>query len=187
MAEILIINETCIKKYTHINDAVDAKLLYPAIYLAQDKYLMPYLGTNLYNKIKDDILNNTLSGNYQILVDDYCRKVVLWWTMVEAYPHLVYKLDNSSLVTRTSDDSQVVSSDVYAMMLDKAKQNAEHYLNLMIDYLCYNNHLFPEYSNNTFPARAPIQFKQGSLSYRFSNGNTATSQTRRDIRLDQIP
>lgn len=105
MAEVLFISDVYIKKYTQVNGAVDSNLLYPSVYLAQDKYLSPWLGANLYTKLKDDIANNTLSGAYQILVDDYCRKVVLWWTMVEALPSLVYKLDNGTYVQRTSEDS----------------------------------------------------------------------------------
>ena len=84
MAEILIISDVYVKKYTNINGAVDPNLLYPSMYLAQDKYLAPYLGTSLFEKIKTIFLNNTLAGDYQILVEDYARRVVLWWTMVEA-------------------------------------------------------------------------------------------------------
>ena len=71
--------------------------------------------------------------------------------------------------------------------MDKARQNAEYYLNVMIDYLCSNTDLYPEYKNNVWPQRDPIQYKRGSLAYMISNGNTATSRTRYEIRLDQIP
>ncbi len=77
MAEILFISDVYIKKYTQVNGAVDSQLLYPSVYLAQDKYLQPWLGTNLYNKLKDDIAANTLSGDYETLVTEYCQKVVL--------------------------------------------------------------------------------------------------------------
>jgi len=105
MAEVLFINDVYVKKYTTINGAVDPNLLYPSIYLSQDKYLSAYLGTSLYTKLKDDIADNTLSGDYQTLVDDYARRVVLWWTMVEALPSLTYKVDNGTLVQRQSEDS----------------------------------------------------------------------------------
>ena len=50
--EVLLIDENYIKKYTWINGSVDPLLLYPAIYLSQDKYAQLYLGTDLYNRIK---------------------------------------------------------------------------------------------------------------------------------------
>jgi len=68
MAEILLISDVYIKKYTNINGAVDPNLLYPSIYLAQDKHLAPYLGTALYEKIKNDIENNTLAGRTKHLL-----------------------------------------------------------------------------------------------------------------------
>ncbi len=38
MAEILFISDVYIKKYTQVNGAVDSQLLYPSVYLAQDKF-----------------------------------------------------------------------------------------------------------------------------------------------------
>ena len=188
MAEVLFVNDTYIKKYTQVNGAVDSNLLYPSVYLAQDKYLLPYLGTNLYNKLKDDVANNTLYGNYATLVDDYVRRVVLWWTMVEVLPFLTYKLDNGTLVQRTSEDAQPVTDRVFKDMVDRAIKNAEHYTGLLVDFLCANSSLFPEYLNNTFPQRAPLQVKKPSSEVIFSKGNTATSRTNYgDIRLSQLP
>ena len=88
MAEVLLISENYIKKYTTVNGSVDPNLLYPSIYLAQDKWLLPFLGTNLLNKIKDDVANNTIAGNYQILLEDYIQKCLLWWVMVDVTPNL---------------------------------------------------------------------------------------------------
>ena len=68
MAEVLFINENYIKKYTTINGAVDPNLLYPAIYLSQDRWVGPFLGDDLLNKLKSDVANNTVAGNYLILL-----------------------------------------------------------------------------------------------------------------------
>ncbi len=37
---------------TTVNGSVDPNILYPSVYLAQDKWLLPFLGTDLLNKIK---------------------------------------------------------------------------------------------------------------------------------------
>lgn len=188
MAEVLFINDVYVKKYTQVNGAVDSNIIYPAVYLAQDKYLMPYLGTNLYEKLKADVSNNTLSGNYLTLVDDYVRKVVLWWAMVEVLPYLTYKLDNGTLVQRTSEDAQPVSDRVFKDMVDRSLKNAEYYTGLMVDFICANSSLFPEYNNNVWPDRAPLQIKKSSTSIVFSQGNTATSRNNYgEIRLSQLP
>ena len=187
MAEVLFINDVYIKTYTQVNGSVDSNLLYPSIYLAQDKYLMPYLGTNLYEKLKTDIAANDLSGDYQTLVDDYCLKVVLWFTMVEALPNLQYKIDNSTLVQRNSEDATAVSDAVMKDAIDRAMSNATFYLNLLVDYLCAESSKFPEYSNNVWPQRCPITLKKASFSYMISTGNTDTSRTYYEKRISEIP
>jgi hypothetical protein len=188
MAEILFINDVYIKKYTQVNGAVDSNILYPAVYLAQDKYLLPYLGTNLFEKLKDDVANSTLSGNYETLVNDYVQRVVLWWTMVEVMPFLTYKLDNGTLVQRTSEDAAPVSDRVFKDMLERAVNNAEHYTGLLVDFLCAYSNLFPEYNNNVFPQRCPIQIKKANSAYIFSCGNTVLSNTNYgNVRINQIP
>jgi hypothetical protein len=185
MAEVIFINDAYIKKYTQVNGGVDSNILYPSIYLAQDKYLAPLLGTRLYNKLKTEVTNNTLGGVYLTLMDDYVRKVVLWYTMAEVLPYLTYKLDNGTLVQRVSEDAQPVPDQVFKNMMDRAKVNAEYYAGLLSDYLCANTSLFPEYSNNQWPERAPVTLKQGRSAVMFSHGANGCGYG--DKRYSQIP
>jgi hypothetical protein len=157
--EILLINEELLKKYTPLTDAVDPNLIRPCIYVAQDMYLQNFLGTNLINKIKDDVANETLTGNYEILLNDYVLKLLIWWTMVELYPSLLYKHDNGNLVSRQSEDTTPVTKGEMESLKEKARENARFYTNRMVNYLRFNSSLFPEYTNNTndniFPDRNP--------------------------------
>jgi hypothetical protein len=175
MAEVLFINENYIKKYTTINGAVDPNLLYPAIYLSQDRWVGPFLGDDLLNKLKSDVANNTVAGNYLILLEDYVQKAVLWWTMVEVLPNLTYKIDNGSLVQRISEDVQVIGNNTMSDFIDRAKANAEYYTTRLVEYLCANSHLFVEYSSNVYPERSPRTDVMNLQNYIFTSGNTATS------------
>ena len=147
--EILLINEDVLKKYTPLTDAVDPNLIRPCIYVAQDMYLQNFLGTNLTNKIKDDVANGTLSGNYEILLNEYILKLLIWWRMVELYPSLFYKHDNGNLVSRQSEDTTPVTKGEMESLKEKARENARFYTKRMVDYLRFNTTLFPEYTNNT--------------------------------------
>jgi hypothetical protein len=187
MAEVIFISDVYIKKYTQVNDSVDPNFFYPSIYLAQDKYVQPYLGTSLFNRLKSDVESNTLAGDYKTLMDDYILKVVLWWCMVDAYPYLTYKIDNGSLVQRVSEDTQPASDAVMKAMMDRARQNAEYYTGLLIDYLCAKSNLFPEYSDNTFPERNPIGIRKGDAHYIFSRGGHPANVRIGERRLDQLP
>ena len=147
--EVLLIDENYIKKYTWINGSVDPLLLYPAIYLSQDKYAQLYLGTDLYNRIKEDVVNDDITGAYATLLDNYLRRMIMWWTMYEVLPHLYVKTDNGSLVIRTSEDTQPISQTDLQNYRDQARQQAMFYTQRMVDYLCHNSSDFPEYTTNT--------------------------------------
>lgn len=187
MAEVLFINDVYIKKYTSVNGSVDPNLLYPSILLAQDKYLEVYLGTNLMDKLKTDVENNTLAGNYLTLMDEYVRKCLLWFTMVEVIPYLTYKIDNGTLVQRTSEDTQSIDGGTMKDLISRNQINADYYRKRLVDYLCANSSLFPEYSSNTWPDISPNSTQGPTASYTFSTGNTATSRTGGYKRINQIP
>jgi hypothetical protein len=147
--EILLINEELLKKYTPLTDAVDPNIIRPCIYVAQDMYLQNFLGTNLTNKLKDDVANNTLADQYETLLNDYVIKLLIWWVMVELYPSLLYKHDNGNLVSRQSEDTTPVTKGEMESLKEKARENARFYTKRMVDYLRFNTNLFPEYTNNT--------------------------------------
>ncbi len=147
--EILLINEELLKKYTPLTDAVDPNLIRPCIYVAQDMYLQNFLGTNLTNKLKDDVTHNTLADQYETLLNEYVIKLLIWWVMVELYPSLLYKHDNGNLVSRQSEDTTPVTKGEMESLKEKARENARFYTKRMVDYLRFNTNLFPEYTNNT--------------------------------------
>ena len=166
--EVLFIDEHYLKKYTQINEAVDTNLIRPAIYLAQDKYIQLWLGTDLYNKIKTEIQNNTLSGVYETLLDQYILKPTVWWTMVELYPSLTYKHDNGNIVTRQSENTTGITKGELDSLVNKARDNANWYTQRLVDYLCDNASLYPEYRSNTYPDISPLKKVNRQSSVIFS-------------------
>lgn len=187
MATIYFISSEYLKKHTTVNGSVDDNIIYPCVTLAQDKWMLPYLGSDLMAKLKTDVEDDTLSGNYLTLMNDYVRPAVTWWTMFEVTPHLTYRMDNGTLVQRISEDAQPISDRVMKDMLDRFKRNAEHYTTLMVEYLCANSTLFPEYSSNTWPERSPKTDVTGMSNYTVSGGNTSMSFTGYFKRLSQLP
>ena len=73
----LYINASRIKKDTALGSAVDDNLLHPYILIAQDRWILPALGTDLDAKLKQDIIDSTLVGNYETLVTDYTRETFI--------------------------------------------------------------------------------------------------------------
>lgn len=174
--EVLFIDENYIKKYTWINGSVDPLLLYPAIYLAQDEKIQQYLGTDLYYKIKDDLEANTISGNYLLLLDRYIRRATCWWAMYEVLPHLWVKTDNGSLVQHTSEDTTSISPDAYESYREQTRQKAMFFTARMVDYLCYNQSLFPEYLTNSQNQMWSDSNVYPSNNFEISSGNDRKSR-----------
>ena len=154
-AEVLFVNPDYMKRLTQLNGGVEDSVMVPAIILAQDKYLQQYLGTDLLNKLKSDISGDGVAGDYVTLLDNYVRKATVWWTMVELLPNLYVKLDNGGLVIRTSDKTTPISSDDLHREIENARQNAQFYTSRLVEYLCANQSLFPEYTSNTSPDMFP--------------------------------
>ena len=146
-SEVLFVNADYVKHYSHINESVEEAYLDSHIMLAQDKHVHIYLGTQLFDKLKDDIRNGTLSGNYISLMDNHVRKVTLWWTLVEMIPHLHVKIHNGGLVVRTSENAINITKADLNREMDQARSNAQYYTQRMVDYLCNNTNLFPEYAD----------------------------------------
>ena len=176
MATILFLSPQFIANNTTLNDQVEQNLLKSPIQVAQDKYAENYLGTRLYKKLLSDIEDDDLSGNYLTLFDDYVVHMILWWTMVEAYPYLYVKHDNGTLAVRTGDNFSPVTEEQYQMLINTARNNAQMYTERMIRYLCDNSSLFLEYTSNEYPDIHPVKKVYSENNMTFSLGNTAMSR-----------
>jgi len=168
---ILFIDPEYLKNNTFLNGSVEDSYLRPAMNLAQDKWISPYLGDNLYSKLKTDVENSTLTGDYLTLVRDYIRPALAWWTVVEYMPNALNKIDNSGIVQRTSEDVQPASSADATRLQEQARQSAHYYTEIMWRYLCHNSDLFDEYSENTNEQRHPIRFKSSYNGMTVSRGH----------------
>ena len=152
-AEVLFVNVDYLKRLTNLNGSVESGIIVPSVILAQDKYLQQYLGTDLLNHLKANI--SSLTGAYETLMDEYVRKVVCWWTMVELMPNLYVRLDNGGLMIRTADNTQAITENDLHREIENARQNAQFYTERLVSYLCNNTSTFPEYTSNVSPDMSP--------------------------------
>ena len=167
--EVLFINSDYIKRYTGLNGSVEEGYLFPYILTAQDKNLQLYLGTALYERLKEDVADGTLAGDYKALMDNYVLKSLMWWAMVEVLPTLYVKIDNGGLVIKNAPNTTPISRNDLQMQIDNAKNNALFYSNRLTDYLCDNSSLFPEFTSNTGSQITPRD-NNNYAGYKISNG-----------------
>ena len=150
---VLFISEDKLKDSTAINLNVDVNLLLPYVRQAQKLYVETKLGTDLNNKLKDLIVAGTVGavGNeaYKTLLDDYIGDMLPNWALYNCIPYLRFKVENGNIYSKTSETGNALSTEEAQHLREEVRNTAEYYTERMIDYICNNNSLFPEYNTNT--------------------------------------
>jgi hypothetical protein len=149
MAEALLITRDDLVRFTSVNGNVDTDKFIQYIKIAQDIHIQNYLGTELLNKIKADIIASTLTGDYQSLVEVYVKPMLIHWAMVEYLPFAAYTIANKGVYKHSSENAENVAKDEVDFLLEKERKIAQHYTQRFIDYMSFNQQLFPEYNDNS--------------------------------------
>jgi len=145
----LFCNEDKLKSSTAINYNVDTAFLLPFLKIAQDKHLQIILGSKLYDKISSDIDDDTLTGDYRTLVDDYIQDSIIHYALVEALPYISFQIKNGTITQKNSENGTAASKSDVTWLIQKERDTAEFYAQRIVDYLCENSSSYPEYSTNT--------------------------------------
>ena len=149
MAYVLFISEAKLKDSTAINLNVSTDLLLPYIREAQKLYVETKLGTDLTQKLKDEITAGTLAGAYKTLVDDYIGDFLPSMALYHAIPYLRFKIENGNIFSKTSETGTALSTEEAQHLREEIRNTAEYYTERMIDYVTNNLSSFPEYSTNS--------------------------------------
>ncbi len=149
MATALFISRTDLVKNSIIDGNTDTDKFIQFIKIAQEIEVQNYLGTDLYNKISADIIAGTLTGDYLNLVNDYVQPMLIWWAQVSYLPYAAYQIKNGGVFKHTSENSESVSKSEVDYLVGKARDTAEYYTRRFIDYISFNDNLFPEFRSNS--------------------------------------
>jgi hypothetical protein len=83
------------------------------------------------------------------LLDDYIGDFLPIMAMYHAIPFLRFKVENGNIYSKTSETGTALSTEEAQHLREECKNTGEYYLERMIDYICNNSTLFPEFSTNT--------------------------------------
>jgi len=144
----LFISRTDLVKNTIIDGNVDTDKFIQFISIAQDIHIQNYLGTKLYERIENDIINDTLTGDYLKLVTDYIQPMLIHYAMVDYLPFAAYQVKNGGVFKHSSENAETVSKDEVDFLIQKERDFAEYYTRRFVDYICFDNTKFPEYTEN---------------------------------------
>jgi hypothetical protein len=227
MAEALLITRNDVVKFTAMNGNVDTDNFIQYVKIAQDIHIQNYLGTDLLEKLKSEIilaysgiptaitisnqgtgyttgtainttsttgtglkLNITAAGglitaatintagtgykvgntatvtggtngavtissiytiptDYNNLLVNYVKQMLIHWAMVEYLPFAAYTIANKGVYKHNSENATNVEKVEIDFLIEKERSIAQHYTERFIDYISFNNDLFPEYNSNS--------------------------------------
>jgi len=227
MAEALLITRNDVVKFTAMNGNVDSDNFIQYVKISQDIHIQNYLGTDLLEKLKSEIilaasgiptaitisnqgtgyttgtainttsatgtglkLNITAAGglitaatintagtgykvgntatvtggtngavtissiytiptDYNNLLVTYVKPMLIHWAMVEYLPFAAYTIANKGVYKHNSENATNVEKVEIDFLIEKERSIAQHYTERFIDYIAFNNDLFPEYNSNS--------------------------------------
>lgn len=157
MKTTLFIDRNNLIKRSSLSGNIDPDRIIPFIYTAQSKFILPILGTMLYKKLQEDIVSNSLSGNYKILVEDYITDTLVHYSVCEYLPFSLYHIAQGGTLSYQPENIVKPDKRDVDFLLQKSLQTAQFFSERLTDYLIANNTLFPEYfetngkSDNIYP------------------------------------
>jgi len=149
MAQALFITRNDLIKYTALAGNIDTDKFLQFIKISQDLHIQNYLGSDLFNKISQDIIDNNLTGNYLALVNTYVKPMVIHWAMVEYLPFASYTIANKGVYKHNSENADTVGKNEIDFLVEKSRNLAQYYTDRFISYMNNNQALFPEYYTNS--------------------------------------
>lgn len=147
---ILFISTDTIKERTGIATNLDPKLIFPDILYAQDAYILPALGTALYNKLQTGIECGTLTCDEETLLNTYITPCLVYYVMSELPMGISYQFYNKGVVRKSGDNQTEPSASELTDVANRYQARAEFYKQRLIKYLKQESQAsakFPEYIN----------------------------------------
>jgi hypothetical protein len=149
MAEALLITRDDLVRFTATNGNMDTDTFIQWIKVAQDIHIQQYTGTQLLDKIKTDIVNNTLANPYLDLVETYLKPMLIHWAMVEFLPFQAYTIANKGIFKHSSENATNVEKNEVDFLIEKQRYLAQNYTERFIQYMAFSGNTFPEYYTNS--------------------------------------
>lgn len=149
MATALFIKRQDLIRNSILDGNVDTDKFIQYIKIAQEIHVRNYLGTDLYNKISNDILADTLDGDYLELINTYIQPMLIHYAMVDYLPFAAFQIKNGGVYKHNSETADSATKEEIEFLIQKERDIAEYYTRRFVDYMSFNQESFPEYYTNS--------------------------------------
>ena len=153
MATPLFINRSDLVRNSIIDGNVDTNKFIFFVKIAQTIHIQNFLGTELYEEFEGMITAGTLTvlanPNHYALMTDYIQPMLIWYAQTDYIPWAAFQIKNGGVFKHTSENSESASKEELDYLIAKAREYAEYYTRRFIDYMNFNQTLFPKYYSNS--------------------------------------
>lgn len=151
MTTTFLISEAKVRSFTSLNNSVDTDLIKNCIRTAQDYRLQSVIGTVLYQKLLSDVDNNTLTGTYKTLVDDYIQDFLLYAVYYETLEEIYLRPRNNGLLRPNGgENSDPVDKNLYDMKRQSVENKMTYYAERLTNYIIEKQTELPELNESQF-------------------------------------
>ena len=141
----LLVSEQRMKQWTSLDENIRVEDITPFIINAQDIYIQDTLGTKFYDALKDGIIDDNLTADEQHLLNEYVAKTLMQYALYLMLPTIKYRIVEKGIVSGTSEETAATNLDELKYLRQSVLDTAEFYNKRLIEYLCDNPGMFPDY------------------------------------------
>jgi hypothetical protein len=171
--ESTLVTTVQLKNLTSISKNFDVELLQPHLLIAQQLYVQPVLGDALYFNILTKFDTNTISGDTQILLDEYITPAIGFSAWFSAAPFLAYKTTRAGIQTESASDGAniAVTPEELSLYIARVENYKNFYLDRLAKYLNNNVTNFPLFRTEDCQPKVNSNTGQFYLGFRGTRKN----------------
>ena len=110
MKDTLFISPNNIYDRTQIHSNIDSKMVVPEIKVCQDMYLLPLLGSALYERLQRGIEDDDLTNDEETLLKSYVRDCLVYYVVSELTDTLTHQYWNKGVLKKTNEGCLLYTS-----------------------------------------------------------------------------
>lgn len=149
MSDTRLITAASIIEVTPLRGGIDHDVINPRINATQDLVLAYVIGYILMKKLQLVVDNpgaNDPTGVYTDLLNIYIAPYLRWATAYKLLPDVAISIGSGGINTPDSNQGNSIFDGTMAILKQDILSSAQGYKDLLIDHLCNNTALYPEYT-----------------------------------------
>ena len=154
MAKALFITEEYVKVFTPIGNMVQYTEIEPKLHMAQDSWVQDVLGSNFYNYLQDQYIAQALTADEVELIVRI-KPALAWRVAAKTLPWINYQVKNKGVMSQRGDYADSVELETLRWLKGDLEMDADFYFQRLINWLCENRALFPQYISDNHTDMPP--------------------------------